>query len=71
MRPMAPVRTPPALLPCCLWANCPNATDLTEAKVQKELAQEEDSRLAAGGTSLHTTSPGSFLTLAMELEELQ
>lgn len=71
MRPMAPVRTLSVLLSCRLWANCPNAADLTEAKVQKELAQEEDSRLAAGGTSLHTTSPAAFITLAMDLEELQ
>lgn len=47
------------------------ATDLTEAKVQKELAEEEDSRLAAGGAALHEMSPLVFLTLAMELEDSQ
>lgn len=48
-----------------------SALDLTEAKVQKELAEEEGSRLAAGGTALHETSPSMFLVLGMDLEESQ
>lgn len=45
--------------------------DLTEAKVQKELADQEDLRLADGGVALHETTPLAFLTLAMDLEDLQ
>lgn len=47
------------------------ATGLTEAKVQKELAEEEERRLAAGGIALHETTALSFLVLGMELEESQ
>jgi len=39
--------------------------------VRKELAQEEEARLAEGGVSLHTTSASVFVVLALELEEAQ
>lgn len=46
-------------------------TDLTEANVQKELAEQEELRLAAGGTALHEMSPLSFIVLGLELEDTQ
>lgn len=49
----------------------PLTSDLTEAKVQKELAEQEDLRLADGGVALHETTPLVFLNLAMDLEDLQ
>ncbi|KAJ3492844.1 hypothetical protein NLJ89_g11151 [Agrocybe chaxingu] len=44
---------------------------LTESQVRKELAEEEQRCLAAGGTFLHTTSAASFVSLALEIEETQ
>lgn len=44
---------------------------MNEAQAQKALAEEEDVRLAAGGTALHATSPSLFITLGLELEESQ
>lgn len=44
---------------------------LTEAQVQKELAEEETLRVASGGTVLHETSASALLVLGLELEELQ
>ncbi|KDR74714.1 hypothetical protein GALMADRAFT_70522 [Galerina marginata CBS 339.88] len=42
---------------------------ISEARVKKELAEEEEKRLAAGGISLHNTSAASFLGLGLEIEE--
>jgi len=39
--------------------------------VRKELAKEEEERLANGGVSLHATSASAFVVLALELEEAQ
>lgn len=44
---------------------------LSEAQVQKELADEEETRLASGGAALHETSPSSFISMGLELEEAQ
>ena len=42
-----------------------------EAQVRKELAEEEERHLAAGGISPHNTSAASFLALRLEIEETQ
>lgn len=47
------------------------SSGMTESKAQKDLAEEEDARLAAGGVALHGTSPAAFLVFAMELEDSQ
>lgn len=44
---------------------------LSEAQAQKELADEEETRLASGGVALHETSPSSFIAMGLELEEAQ
>lgn len=44
---------------------------LSKANVQKELAEEEESRLAAGGVALHKPSPLSFIVFGLELEDTQ
>ena len=44
---------------------------LSEAKVKKQLADEEEKRLKAGGVSLHNTSAASFVSLGLEIEETQ
>ncbi|KDR65962.1 hypothetical protein GALMADRAFT_81295 [Galerina marginata CBS 339.88] len=44
---------------------------ISEARVKKELAEEEEKCLAAGGISLHNTSAASFLGLGLEIEETQ
>ena len=44
---------------------------VSEAQVKKELAEEEERRLAAGGISPHNTSAASFLALGLEIEETQ
>ncbi|PPQ81349.1 hypothetical protein CVT26_014500 [Gymnopilus dilepis] len=48
----------------------PNAT-ITEAQAKKELAAEEEKRLAEGGVALHGTSASSFISLGLEIEESQ
>ena len=45
--------------------------DLTQAQVQKELADEEQHRLSTGGVALHEMSASLFLTAALNLEESQ
>lgn len=47
------------------------STGLTEAQERKALAEEEESRIARGDVSLHTTSASAFVFLALELEDLQ
>jgi hypothetical protein len=44
---------------------------MTEAKARKELAEEEERRLAAGGSTLHATSASSFVIMGLEIEETQ
>jgi hypothetical protein len=44
---------------------------MTEAQAKKELAEEEEKLLAAGGSSLHATSPASFIVMGLEIEEAQ
>jgi len=44
---------------------------LSEADVRKELAKKEEARLSNGGYALHETSPAVFLSLGLELEDLQ
>ena len=44
---------------------------ISEAQVKKELAEEEQTRLAAGGISLHNTSAASFIVLGLEMEDTQ
>ncbi|KAF9471153.1 hypothetical protein BDN70DRAFT_783782, partial [Pholiota conissans] len=48
-----------------------SAKSLTEAQVRKELAEEEESRLAGGGSSFHEVSASGFVVLGLELEQLQ
>lgn len=45
--------------------------DITEAQAKKELAEEEERRLASGGTSLHATSAPAFVGMGLDLEEAQ
>jgi len=44
---------------------------MSEAQVKKELAEEEEKRLVAGGVSLHNTSAASFIVLGLEIEDTQ
>ena len=44
---------------------------MTEAQAKKELAEEEERRLAAGGLSLHVTSAFRFIAMALDLEDAQ
>ena len=44
---------------------------ISEAQVKKELAEEEEKRLASGGVSLHNTSAASFIVLGLEIEDTQ
>ena len=51
--------------------NLPLFIAMTEAKVRKEFAEEEEVRLSAGEESLHDVSPSAFVFLGLELEDLQ
>lgn len=42
---------------------------MTEAQAKKELAEDEERQLAAGGPPLHATGPTSFIVLGLEIEE--
>ncbi|KAF8956039.1 hypothetical protein BDZ97DRAFT_1764137 [Flammula alnicola] len=44
---------------------------LSEMQVKKELAEEEERRLAAGGVSLHATSAWYFIQMGLDLEDTQ
>jgi len=44
---------------------------MTEAQERKELAKEDEVRIARGDVTLHATSPSAFVFLAMELEDCQ
>ncbi|PPR01605.1 hypothetical protein CVT26_013324 [Gymnopilus dilepis] len=44
---------------------------ISEAQVKKQLAAEEEQRLKAGGVSLNSTSPSSFIAIGLEIEESQ
>ncbi|KAF8202527.1 hypothetical protein BJ912DRAFT_842756 [Pholiota molesta] len=44
---------------------------VTEAKVKKELANKEESRLAAGGVSFHEISASAFIVMGLDLEHMQ
>jgi len=44
---------------------------LTEAQAKKELAAEEEQRLASGGIALHSTNASAFVVMALEIEETQ
>ncbi|RDB23287.1 hypothetical protein Hypma_009705 [Hypsizygus marmoreus] len=44
---------------------------LSEVQVRKELADEEEGRLAGGGAALHQTSASSFLVMGLEIEDSQ
>jgi len=44
---------------------------MTEAQAKKELVEDEERRLAAGGTSLHSTSASSFIVMALDIEDTQ
>jgi len=44
---------------------------MTEAQAKKELAEEEEERLASGGVSLHAMSAGSFVAMGLDLEDAQ
>ena len=44
---------------------------MTEAQAKKELAEEEERQLVAGGESLHATSASLFIVLGLEIEETQ
>ncbi|PPQ82081.1 hypothetical protein CVT26_003681 [Gymnopilus dilepis] len=46
-------------------------TDLTQAQVRKELAEEEDKRVTDGGVIYHKTSPSIFLNSGLAIEESQ
>jgi len=42
---------------------------MTEAQAKKELAEEEEERLANGGVSLHAMSAGTFVAMGLDLED--
>lgn len=44
---------------------------MTEAEAKKELAKEEEGRLAAGGVSAHSTNALAFVVMGLEIEEAQ
>ncbi|PPQ97896.1 hypothetical protein CVT26_013070 [Gymnopilus dilepis] len=44
---------------------------ISEVRVRKELAAEEEKRLKSGGISLNSTSAASFIGLGLEIEESQ
>jgi len=44
---------------------------MTEAQAKKELAEEEEERLANGGSSLHATSAAEFVAMGLDLEHAQ
>jgi len=44
---------------------------MTEAQVRKELAEDEERRLQAGGISLNETTQAAFLISGLELEDMQ
>ncbi|KAJ3500320.1 hypothetical protein NLJ89_g9853 [Agrocybe chaxingu] len=44
---------------------------ITEAEAKKELAAEEEKHLAAGGVSIHATSPPAFVAMTLELQDTQ
>jgi hypothetical protein len=44
---------------------------MTESQARKELAEQEEQRLAAGGIALHSTSASAFVTMGLEIEEAQ
>ncbi|PPQ77173.1 hypothetical protein CVT26_008093 [Gymnopilus dilepis] len=50
---------------------CSKDTYLSEAKVRKELADEEERRIKAGGVSVHETPAAVFVQMGLELEETQ
>lgn len=45
--------------------------DITEARVLKELGQEEEDRQHAGTAPLHETTPAAFMYLGLEIEGIQ
>lgn len=47
------------------------AEGLTEAKVTKQLKREETKEAAEGDAPLHGKSMSDFLTIGMQLEDLQ
>lgn len=68
MKPAASV----SKIACYFSGQClPPFSGINEALAQKALAEEEDTRLAAGGVALHATSPSLFISLGLELEESQ
>ncbi|KAF9038718.1 hypothetical protein BJ165DRAFT_1308956, partial [Panaeolus papilionaceus] len=44
---------------------------MTEAEVKKELAEEEEERIKNGGVSYHETPASTFVSAAIEIEDLQ
>jgi hypothetical protein len=44
---------------------------LSAGEVRRELADDEEDRLANGGVALHKTSPAAFVILGLELEDAQ
>ena len=44
---------------------------MTEAQARKELALDEERRLALGGVAYHSTTAATFVTMALEIEESQ
>jgi hypothetical protein len=44
---------------------------MTEVKAKKELAEEEEGCLAAGGISVHSTNASAFVMMGLEIEEAQ
>ncbi|PPR05742.1 hypothetical protein CVT26_008495 [Gymnopilus dilepis] len=46
-------------------------TDLTQAQVRKELAEEEDKTVAGGGAVYHKTSASQFLSNGLAIEDSQ
>ncbi|KAF8870835.1 hypothetical protein CPB84DRAFT_1692745 [Gymnopilus junonius] len=44
---------------------------MSEAQIKKELAEEEERRIAEGGVSLHETLVAGFIQMGLDLEEVQ
>ncbi|PBK67336.1 hypothetical protein ARMSODRAFT_989178 [Armillaria solidipes] len=50
---------------------CVQSDDLTEDKVHKELAEEEEARRRSRGRAVHNMSPSAFMVFGLVLEESQ
>ncbi|KAF9032445.1 hypothetical protein BJ165DRAFT_1535134 [Panaeolus papilionaceus] len=53
------------------YENPEQAATMTEAEAKKELAEEKEERIKNGGVSYHETPASTFVSVAIEIEDLQ